>query len=176
MTDSTSLVQTVTAESLTQLLQDAGYRVNRSEQNGSVQLLSASQGVGFSVRFGNPGPQAGEFVDYTLSCALRVQGELSADFVAGWNVAKRFARLTVQGGSFLVLEFDVIVAGGVSQSHVRAVTELWDHLLQEFLLFLRQYAQQTVASQQGAGNVAPQDQAVAVEEGSAQSAAVHDAA
>ena len=40
-------------------------------------------------------------------------------------------------GVFLVLELDVIVAGGVSENYLRATTELWDRLLQEFLLFLR---------------------------------------
>ena len=36
------LIETVSADSLTTLLQDAGCRVNRSEQNAVVQLLSAS--------------------------------------------------------------------------------------------------------------------------------------
>ena len=40
-------------------------------------------------------------------------------------------------GAFLVLELDVIVAGGVSENYLLATTELWDRLLQEFLLFLR---------------------------------------
>lgn len=148
MTDSTSLIQTVTADSLTELLQDAGLRVSRSDQNGPVQLLSASQGAGFSVRFGNPGPKEGEFVDYTFRCALHVQGELPDDLVGSWNVGKRFACLTVQGGSFLVLEMDVVVAGGVSQNHLRAMIELWDRLLQEFIAYLRDYSR-LAAEQQG---------------------------
>ncbi|MGU9560598.1 hypothetical protein ACQXW1_17725, partial [Lactiplantibacillus pentosus] len=60
---------------------------------------------------------------------------------SAWNIGKRFARLAVQG-EFLVLEMDVVVAGGVSESYLRATAELWDRLLQEFLLFLRQYADQ----------------------------------
>ncbi|KGD96777.1 hypothetical protein JL37_07980 [Achromobacter sp. RTa] len=158
MTDSTTLIQIVTADSLTALLQDAGLRVSRSDQNGSVQLLSASQGAGFSVRFGNPGPKEGEFVDYTFRCALRVQGELPDDLVGSWNVGKRFACLTVQGGSFLVLEMDVVVAGGVSQDHVRAKIELWDRLLQEFLMFLRQYVRQEGGQQPEAAETAAQEE------------------
>ncbi|WP_163010289.1 YbjN domain-containing protein, partial [Pseudomonas viridiflava] len=88
---------------LQELLQSAGYRVTVSEQNGMVQLLSASQGVGFAVRLGNPAAEDGHYLDYTLSCALRVQGELPAGLAERWNVEKRFARLTVQG-AFLVLE------------------------------------------------------------------------
>lgn len=139
MTDST-LILDVNAERLQALLQSMGYRVTLSEQNGLTQLLSASQGVGFAARMGNPAPQDGHFLDYTLSCALRVQGDLPAGLAERWNVEKRFARLTVQG-VFLVLELDVIVAGGVTESYLRATTELWDRLLQEFLLFLRAYAE-----------------------------------
>ena len=135
MTDS-SLILDVSAERLQEVLQSAGYRVTVSKQNGMVQLLSASQGVGFAARMGNPALPEGQFLDYTLSCALRVQGELPAGLAERWNVEKRFARLTVQG-AFLVLELDVIVAGGVSENYLLATTELWDRLLQEFLLFLR---------------------------------------
>ncbi|MGV8295076.1 YbjN domain-containing protein, partial [Pseudomonas aeruginosa] len=77
MTDS-SLILDVNAERLQDLLQSAGYRVTVSEQNGMVQLLSASQGVGFAARMGNPAAEAGRYLDYTLRCALRVQGELPA--------------------------------------------------------------------------------------------------
>ncbi|HYG45808.1 MAG TPA: YbjN domain-containing protein [Bordetella sp.] len=145
MTDTLPFIQALSADSLTDLLQRAGYRVTRSEQNGLVQLLSASQGVGFSVRFGNPGTQPGEYVDYTLSCALRVQGDLPAGLAEGWNLSKRFARMATQG-AFLVLEMDVVVAGGVNEAHLLAMAELWDRVLQEFLLYLRQYAQQAEAA------------------------------
>ena len=65
-----------------------------------------------------------------------MQGELPPGLAERWNVEKRFARLTLQG-VFLVLELDVILAGGVSENYLRATVELWDRLLQEFLLFLR---------------------------------------
>ena len=64
MTDS-SLILDVNAERLQELLQSAGYRVTVSEQNGMVQLLSASQGVGFAVRLGNPAAEDGHYLDYT---------------------------------------------------------------------------------------------------------------
>ena len=67
----TSLILDVNAERLQALLQSLGYRVTLSEQNGMVQLLSASQGVGFAARLGNPAQQEGHYLDYTLSCALR---------------------------------------------------------------------------------------------------------
>jgi hypothetical protein len=129
-------LEAVSVEQLGEIFKAAGYRVTPAEQNGVVQLMSASQGVGFAVRFGNPAPEAGKYLDYTLSCALQVQGELPAEIVSGWNRSKRFARLWVQA-QFLVLEMDVVVAGGVSERHLRSLIELWDRLIQEFLLHLR---------------------------------------
>ncbi|MBJ9975889.1 YbjN domain-containing protein [Pseudomonas sp. S75] len=139
MTD-VPLIDTVSADSLTDLLQDAGCRVNRSEQNGVVQLLSASQGVGYGVRFGNRAPgKDGEFLDFTFSCALRIQGELPLGLAERWNATRRFARLSVQG-EYLVMEMDVVVADGVSQKHLLGSLLLWDRVLQEFIVYLRDYS------------------------------------
>lgn len=137
MTDN-QLIQSITADHLSDVLQTAGYRVNRSEQNGITQLLSASQGIGYAVRFGNPAEQAGSFVDFTFSCALRVQGELPPGIAELWNASRRFARLSVQGG-FLIMEMDVVIAAGVSGQYLRSNLELWDRLLQEFIVYLRDY-------------------------------------
>ncbi|QDH64894.1 YbjN domain-containing protein [Pseudomonas azotoformans] len=142
------LITSVTVQSLTDLLQDAGYRVNQSEQNGIVQLLSASQGIGFAVRFGNPAAEQGSYVDFTHSCALRVQGELPEGLAPVWNASRRFARLSVQG-EFLLMEMDVVVAG-VGVTHLRSQLELWDRLLQEFIVYLREYSQQAVQLQAAA--------------------------
>jgi hypothetical protein len=114
------------------------------------------------VRLGNPAHEADQALDYTLSCALRVQGEMPAGIESAWNIGKRFARLAVQG-EFLVLEMDVIVAGGVAPSYLQATAELWDRLLQEFLLFLRQHA---AANQEA--NSADQGEAVAAQQAAAQ--------
>ncbi|MFP3504634.1 YbjN domain-containing protein [Burkholderia sp. SIMBA_062] len=138
-------IEAISAERLADILRRAGYRVTIAEQNGAMQLMSASQGVGFAVRFGNPAaglvPQGVDaaaipYIDYTLSCVLQVQGDLPAELVANWNRTKRFARLASHG-AFLALEMDVVVAGGVSERHLRSTVELWDRLIQEFLLHLR---------------------------------------
>ncbi|AYQ40978.1 hypothetical protein BLA9940_05638 [Burkholderia aenigmatica] len=140
-------IEAISADRLADVLRRAGYRVTAAEQNGAVQLMSASQGIGFAVRFGNPaavlapqGPDASPaallFIDYTLSCVLQVQGELPVELVADWNRTKRFARLASHG-PFLALEMDVVVAGGVSERYLRSTIELWDRLVQEFLLHLR---------------------------------------
>ncbi|CAI8745159.1 YbjN domain-containing protein [Pseudomonas chlororaphis] len=136
----------VSAEHLTELMQASGYRVNRSEQNAVVQLLSASQGIGYAVRFGNAAKEAGSYFDFTFSCALRVQGELPAGIAERWNASRRFARMSIQG-EFLVMEMDVTVAAGVSPDHLRSNLELWDRLLQEFITYLRDYSQQAARLQ-----------------------------
>ncbi|MVV47959.1 YbjN domain-containing protein [Pseudomonas sp. PB120] len=136
----TQLIAHVSPQSLTDVLQAAGYRVNQTDQNGIVQLLSASQGIGYAVRFGNPAAESGRYVDFTFSCALRVQGELPAGLAELWNASRRFARLSVQG-EFLVMEMDVVVAAGVSEDFLRGNLELWDRLLQEFIIYLRDYSQ-----------------------------------
>ncbi|WP_434559107.1 YbjN domain-containing protein [Pseudomonas sp. R1-6] len=135
-----TLIHSITPEQLGELLQAAGYRVNRTEQGAVVQLLSASQGIGFAVRFGNPAATEGSYVDFTFSCALRIEGQLPDGLVQVWNASRRFARLSRQG-DFLVMEMDAIVAAGVSEDHVRGVLELWDRLLQEFVVYLRDYSQ-----------------------------------
>ncbi|RQQ10762.1 YbjN domain-containing protein [Burkholderia stagnalis] len=137
------LIDAVGVEQLADVFRGAGYRVSATEQNGAVQLMSASQGVGFAVRFGNALPSAAQaepatlrYLDYTLGCVLQVQGDLPAQLVGDWNRTKRFARLASHG-PFLALEMDVIVAGGVSVRYLRSTIELWDRMVQEFLLHLR---------------------------------------
>ncbi|WP_130902492.1 YbjN domain-containing protein [Pseudomonas sp. Sample_23] len=152
----TQLLTHVSPQSLTDVLQAAGYRVNQSEQNGIVQLLSASQGIGYAVRFGNPALEQGNFVDFTFSCALRVQGELPEGVAEQWNATRRFARLSLQG-EFLVMEMDVVVAAGVSNEHLRGNLELWDRLLQEFIVYLRDFSQ-TTAVQTAKSAIAEQEE------------------
>ncbi|HTJ95091.1 MAG TPA: YbjN domain-containing protein [Pararobbsia sp.] len=135
-TSNAAVLESIEIEQLADLMRKAGYRVTPAEQNGHVQLMSASQGVGFVVRFGNAGATEGTFIDYTLSCALQVQGELPVELVPSWNRTKRFARLAPHG-QFLVLEMDVVVAAGVTERHLASMVELWDRLIQEFLLHMR---------------------------------------
>ncbi|POA50260.1 hypothetical protein C1893_01520 [Pseudomonas sp. MPR-ANC1] len=153
----TKLISHVSPKSLTEVLQAAGYRVNETEQNGIVQLLSASQGIGYAVRFGNPAVEQGSFVDFTFSCALRVQGELPQGVAEQWNATRRFARLSLQG-EFLVMEMDVVVAAGVSNDHLRGNLELWDRLLQEFIVYLRDFTQNGAAAQTAKVAVAEQEE------------------
>lgn len=160
------LITSVTVKSLTELLQAAGYRVNESEQNGIVQLLSASQGIGFAVRFGNQAVEEGSYVDFTYSCALRVQGLLPEGLTQVWNASRRFARLSLQG-EFLLMEMDVVVAG-VGEVHLRSQLELWDRLLQEFIVYLREYSQHAAQLQAQSQEAEPAEAEESREEVTAQ--------
>lgn len=134
--DNTSLINSVNTAQLTALLQEMGYRVTEAKQGDVVHLLSAAQGIGFTVRPGNAGPEEQSYLDFTFSCVIRVEGNLASSLINRWNIEKRFARMALQG-EFLTLEMDSVVAGGVSLNNVRAQIELWDRLLQEMILFLR---------------------------------------
>lgn len=141
----TDLINFVTPETLTSLLQDAGCRVTRSEQGGVVQLHTASQGIGFNVRFGNVAQEAGRYIDFDFNCVLQIQGELPEGLVNQWNATRRYGRLFVQG-SLLVLQMDVLVADGVSQKYLLSNLVVWDRLLQEVVIYLRDFGRNAAAA------------------------------
>ncbi len=137
--DAVQMYESISIDELAELLRASGYRVTPAEQNGHTQLMSASQGIGFAVRFGNRAQaqdEAQHFFDFTLGCVMQVQGDIPADLVPSWTRTKRFARLSNQG-QFLVLELDVVVSGGVSARHLTSMIALWDRMMQEFILHLR---------------------------------------
>lgn len=136
MSDDGITINALTVEQLQHTMQDMGYRVTITEFEQQSVLQSATQGLGFSIRPGNKAQAQQSFVDYTLSCALRIAGDVSAALVNDWNGLKRFSRLTHQA-PFLVLEMDVVLAGGVTEPHLRAMTELWERLVSELLNYLR---------------------------------------
>lgn len=164
------VLEAVAVEQVADLFKAAGYRVTPAEQNGIVQLMSASQGVGFAVRFGNAAATQGAYLDYTLSCAMQVQGELPPELVLSWNRSKRFARLS-STAQFLLLEMDVIVAGGVTERYLSSTIELWDRLIQEFLLHLRNRPAIAQAQQQAQQQVQQSQQAPAAKRAETQPAA-----
>jgi hypothetical protein len=135
--DAVQIHESVSIDELAEVLREAGYRVTPAGQEGQVQLMSASQGIGFAVRFGNRTAEEGRIYDFTFGCVMQVEGELPPELVASWARTKRFARLYAQA-PFLVLEMDVVVSGGVSARYLTSMTSLWDRLMQEFVLHLRQ--------------------------------------
>ena len=132
------LVQTLNAGVVSDAIKAVGCAVTAIEQDGVVRLHSASHGIGFQVLWGNPAG-TGEYSDLTLSCPLRVQGgELPEGVLSSWHRTKRFARVA-QHGDFVVLEMDMVVAGGVTPAHVVLTMQLWTQMMGQFFLHLRNF-------------------------------------
>jgi hypothetical protein len=132
----------LTADGLRDLLQSAGYRVERIEEpEAPPTLRSATAGMAFDLRPANPlpTPEGAEaaFADAVFQAAFRVEGALPLDLVNGWNGGRRFGRLSLRR-DVLALEMDISVLGGVAPGHLRAQVEIWDHLVRQLITYLRE--------------------------------------
>ena len=131
-------IMSVTPEQLGEIMQVAGYRTeHRTDTNGTPLIASATGGISFNVRLGNRAiaPVEG-YIDFTYLTVIKIEGDFPLDRINDWNRNKRFSRLH-KVDDFIVLDMDIIVAGGVTQNHIRATMELWDRLLQEMMGWLR---------------------------------------
>jgi hypothetical protein len=140
---SESTIDGFTLGTLRDLLHQAGYRVELvSAPAGEASFLrSSTAGLAFDIRPGNrlADPEAG-FADLTFGAWLKVEGELPLEVVNRWNTMRRFGRLQLVPG-LLALTMDVSFIGGVMPTYVRAQVELWDHLVQALLPYLREELQ-----------------------------------
>ncbi|WP_100227895.1 YbjN domain-containing protein [Cupriavidus basilensis] len=133
-----ALLMAVTSEQVSDAIKAAGCAVTAVEQDGVPRLHSASHGVGFQVLWGNS-VMPDSYLDFTLSCPLRVQGGSLPEGVLGdWHRAKRFARVA-QHGEFLVLEMDVVISGGVGPDYLTVALQLWTQMMGQFFLHLRNF-------------------------------------
>jgi Putative bacterial sensory transduction regulator len=133
----------VTLEELRTALQAAGYRAELVTDGNISLLRSATNGLGFDVRPGNPFPgKPDHFSDVAFVAVLTVQGSMPLDLVNKWNRMHRFCRLFVdkpQGSAeFLVLTLDLSIAGAVSPNYVRTQLQIWDSLIQQLIPWLRE--------------------------------------
>lgn len=137
---SETVIAKLTLDGLRDLFQLASYRVESvTDPVANIPYLrSATNGLAFDIRPGNRvADEEQSFLDVALIAVLQVQGELPLDVVNRWNATRRFARLQLSP-PFLALSLDVSLAGGVSQNHMRAQIEIWDHLLQQLIAYLRE--------------------------------------
>jgi Putative bacterial sensory transduction regulator len=137
---SDTILAKLSLDSLRDALQQAGYRVETVTDPvvNVAYLRSATSGLAFDIRPGNRLAGADQhFVDIAFTAVLQVQGDLPLDIVNRWNATRRFARLQLSQ-PFLVLSLDVSVAGGVAPNHLRAQVEIWDHLVQQLIAYLRE--------------------------------------
>ena len=136
---SDTAITRLTLDNLREIIQTAGYRVETVTDpvTNTKYLRSATNGLAFDIQPGNRFIDAGdEFLDVAFLAVLQVQGELPLDLVNHWNATRRFARLQLSH-PFLVLSLDLSVAGGVAPNHLRAQVEIWDHLVQQLIGYLR---------------------------------------
>lgn len=143
-TPEVKLLNTVTHVEVSDAIKNAGCAVTTNEQDGITRIHSASHGIGFQVLWGNA-LSAGQFVDFTLSCPLRIQGgTLPEGVLTEWHRTKRFARVALHG-DFVVLEMDVMVAGGVTPANLEIGIQLWTQMMGQFFLHLRNFKPETAA-------------------------------
>ncbi|MCK9917689.1 YbjN domain-containing protein [Microbacteriaceae bacterium K1510] len=138
-----ALLTSMTIESLRDVLQETGYRVETVGEGRARFLRSASNRFAFDIRPGSAIPGAADrFADVAFVALLAVQGTLPLDLINRWNCTRRFGRLfldqTIPGQDFLVLSMDSSFAGGVSVQQMRVQVEIWDSLLQQFVPWLRE--------------------------------------
>lgn len=128
----------VTAEQVADAIRAAGCAVTLLQEDGITRLHSASHGIGYQVHWGNTlGPD--QYLDFTLSCPLRVQGgPLPDGLIHEWHRTRRLARLATHG-DFLVLEMDVVVTGGVHLDYLSVAIRLWIQMMGQFFLHLRNF-------------------------------------
>lgn len=140
------LLFSMNADQVAEAIKASGCAVTAVNDNGVVRLHSASQGIGFQVMWGNA-LREGEYVDLTLSCPLRVQGGTLPEGLLGeWHRTKRFVRASLHG-DFVVLEMDILAAGGITPQHLAMMVQLWSQMMGQFFQHVRSYAAQAGAQQ-----------------------------
>lgn len=155
-TMSDTVLVSLTLDSLRDIFQQTGYRVETvTDPVANLKFLrSATGGLAFDIRPGNRlAENADDFLDAALVAVLHVQGELPLDLVNRWNATRRFVRLQLSQ-PFLVLSLDISVAGGVAPNHLRAQIEIWDHLVQQLIAYLREELPKSAAAAAARANTA----------------------
>lgn len=134
----TGLLYAVTPAQVADAIKAAGCAVTTTGQDDNVQLHSASHGIGYQVLWGNR-LASGQYIDFTLSCPLRVQGgTLPAGLLSEWHRTRRFARVA-EHGDFVVLEMDVVISGGVGPEYLAVALQLWTQMMGQYFLHLRNF-------------------------------------
>jgi hypothetical protein len=137
------MVSSLTVDSLRDVFQSAGYRVETVRDGNVTFLRSATNGLGFDIRPGNRFPATPDrFADIAIVGLFAIRGTLPLDLLNRWNRTHRFGRLFLDtaapGQEFLVFCVDVSVAGGVTPAQLRRQIEIWDGLVQQLVPWLRE--------------------------------------
>jgi len=133
-----AILMTMSPEQIGDILKGLGYRAeHRTDNSGLPLIASATNGINFNVRLGNRANAPAEgFIDFTYLTIIKIDGDFPLEKINEWNRNRRFSRLH-KVDDFIVLDMDVIVAGGITEQHFRATMELWERMLQELMAWLR---------------------------------------
>ncbi len=124
-----------------ELLHDAGLRAEiTTDLQGNPIIGSAAGGLMFDVRPGgiaNASPKDGltSYIDFAFVVTMRVARPMPLEMVNDWNARHRFGRVSQEPG-FVCLDFDILVAPGVSRGFLRTAIELWASLVGDFQQYL----------------------------------------
>lgn len=136
------VLSAISAGTMGEILQSAGYRIDVLAGDGITILRSATGGLGFDIRLMNPAAGGDHYADVTFLTHFAVEGRFPPELLNRWNKSRRFGRLFLDhaqtGSEFLVLSLDFSLAGGVSPDHVRAYIEIWDFLVHQLCGWLRE--------------------------------------
>jgi len=133
---SKDLISTVTTGTVQELLREAGLEARVAGTKEQPQVVSTVAGINFNVRFGTPMKDGSGWTDFTFSAPFTVDQEVSPVIGAFWNRRNRFARV-YRTQDQLLLDMDVIVAGGVTRPHVKYLIAVWADVAQLFVRHLR---------------------------------------
>lgn len=146
------LISRVTSELLAEILGECGWKATLEGNNEALRIVSAVNGVNFNVHFGTKCIDGDGWTDFTISAPFAIDQEISSVLGAYWNRRNRFARV-YRTENQLLIEMDVIVAGGVTRDHLKYQLAVWSDLTRLFLRHLR--ADHAVLVRRNAARVAP---------------------
>lgn len=148
---SDNLISRVTSDLLAEILGECGWRGALEGSGETLRIVSAVNDVNFNIYFGTKCIDGDGWTDFTISAPFVIDQEISSVLGAFWNRRNRFARV-YRTDTQILIDMDVIVAGGVSRDHLAYQFAVWSDLTRLFLRHLK--ADHAVLARQNAARAA----------------------
>ncbi len=145
------MIARVTSGLLAEILGECGWNATIEGNSEALRIVSAVNGVNFNIHFGTKCIDGDGWTDFTISAPFAIDQEISSVLGAFWNRRNRFARV-YRTDKQLLIEMDVIVAGGVRREHLKYQLAVWSDLTRLFLRHLK--ADHAVVVRQNASRAA----------------------
>ena len=129
-------IDSVNPSTIGALLKELGWPASLNGTRDAPQIVSAVNGINFSISFGTKASARGNWTDFTISAPFSIDQRISPVIGAFWNRRNRFARV-YRADTQLFLDMDVVVCGGVDQGHLKYQFALWSDLAGMFVRHLR---------------------------------------